>query len=222
MNRIAPQKRRGRPRMHKTCTVAGCDRPHVAFGRCMIHYIRHRRTGDVQADIPVAPRQRNKGKTCSVEGCERSADSRGWCTLHYTRWRIHGDLLHKRQTPPILHGKQSGYNRGCRCEECMQANRENHYAWVAKVHSRPIPEHVHGSVNGYGNYGCRCRPCTDAHVAKCKVYRPIWLKRVQSKPPPEHVHGTYNGYNAYGCRCDACRGAAREYHQRRKVAAGIG
>lgn len=30
---------------------------------------------------------------------------------------------------------------------------------------KPIPDHVHGSANGYENYGCRCVPCTQAKVA---------------------------------------------------------
>lgn len=25
----------------------------------------------------------------------------------------------------------------------------------------------HGTANGYGNYGCRCAPCTEAHRIAC-------------------------------------------------------
>lgn len=35
----------------------------------------------------------------------------------------------------------------------------------------PIPDHVHGSVNAYDNYGCRCELCRDAKKAKMKRYR---------------------------------------------------
>lgn len=39
------------------CTVEGCGRRHVAQGWCRTHYERWKRTGDVQADVPVRPRK---------------------------------------------------------------------------------------------------------------------------------------------------------------------
>lgn len=63
-----------------------------------------------------------------------------------------------------------------------------------------IPEHVHGTVNGYSNHQCRCEECRAAwaaEVARTKDQR-------ASRPIPEHVHGTENGYGNYKCRCDEC------------------
>lgn len=37
--------------------------------------------------------------------------------------------------------------------------------------SDPIPDHVHGTVNGYDNYGCRCEPCRLVKKQKMKRYR---------------------------------------------------
>lgn len=31
--------------------------------------------------------------------------------------------------------------------------------WRKRARSRPIPDHVHGTLNGYSNYACRCEFC---------------------------------------------------------------
>lgn len=46
-----------RSRPPRTCEVDGCGRKHVANGLCRTHRERLERTGDVQAHIPVRPRQ---------------------------------------------------------------------------------------------------------------------------------------------------------------------
>lgn len=56
----------------------------VARGWCSGHYDRWRRTGDVQADVPL-PERRPRG-TCA---CGRPAYARGWCEAHYRR-HLHG------------------------------------------------------------------------------------------------------------------------------------
>lgn len=35
----------------------------------------------------------------------------------------------------------------------------------------PVPDRVHGTVNGYDNYRCRCEPCRAAKKAKMDRYR---------------------------------------------------
>ena len=41
-------------------------------------------------------------------------------------------------------------------------NTCNAFEWVGQP---LIQEHVHGTVNGYGNYKCRCDECTRAWSA---------------------------------------------------------
>lgn len=61
---------------------------------CRAHYERWRKTGDVNASVPVRDRayRRPVGAQCAVEGCEKLARSREWCGMHYLRWKKHGDL----------------------------------------------------------------------------------------------------------------------------------
>lgn len=46
-----------RSRPKRVCEVDGCGRKHVSDGLCRTHYERRKRTGDVQAHIPVRPRK---------------------------------------------------------------------------------------------------------------------------------------------------------------------
>jgi hypothetical protein len=68
----------------RTCSVEGCERPHLARGWCSLHYQRWQSTGDVQ--VPVR-------RMCSVEGCDRPYKARGWCRTHYARWLAGTDVL---------------------------------------------------------------------------------------------------------------------------------
>lgn len=75
----------------------------------------------------------------------------------------------------------------------------------------------HGTTNGYGNLGCRCERCQEAHAAEVQRAK----ERRAASPIPEHVHGTANGYGNYRCRCDACTEAwsidTQHRAQRRKI-----
>lgn len=46
-----------RSRPPRVCEIDGCGRKHVTNGWCRTHLERYKRTGDVQADIPVRPRR---------------------------------------------------------------------------------------------------------------------------------------------------------------------
>lgn len=69
------------------------------------------------------------------------------------------------------HGTKSSYNAGCRCDDCRIANRASIVAWQQAIRAKPVPGHVHGSLNGYTNYGCRCEPCADAVREYHAAYR---------------------------------------------------
>lgn len=69
-----------------TCSVPHCRRGAICRGWCKAHYSRWRKTGDVQADKPLAPRDTQD--TCNGPGCSRWARTRGLCRPHYMQqWR---------------------------------------------------------------------------------------------------------------------------------------
>lgn len=68
---------------------------------------------------------------------------------------------------PITHGGSgAGYVRGCRCEECTEANRvrclRRREERLALILANPELA-THGKYTTYVNWGCRCDPCREAH-----------------------------------------------------------
>lgn len=58
------------------------------------------------------------------------------------------------------HGSNAGYNRGCRCEPCVEARK----AYRAERKANPVgrvEKADHGTIAKY-THGCRCQPCRDA------------------------------------------------------------
>lgn len=60
----------------------------------------------------------------------------------------------------VKHGTHARYRKGCRCDECREANRKYHLKerWKRRckiVLGEPVP---HG-LSGYINHGCRCDVC---------------------------------------------------------------
>lgn len=76
-------------------------------------------------------------------------------------------------------------------------------------------DHRHGTTNGYGNLGCRCPECTEAHRITHLKYthrtgrnlpREEYNKKLRENPPP---HGTTSRYsNPWRCRCKLCKFAS--------------
>lgn len=71
----------------------------------------------------------------------------------------------------VVHGRLWTYQgRRCRCEDCTAENRRVCAAQQASRERRtrenggiaPVAAH---NVRTYRNWGCRCRPCTDANAA---------------------------------------------------------
>lgn len=66
---------------------------------------------------------------------------------------------------PVVHGSTYLYRKGCRCDECRQANWATQKKWRDKVRGGPVPDSVHGTYNGYQIYFCHCDKCVAAKRA---------------------------------------------------------
>jgi hypothetical protein len=66
------------------------------------------------------------------------------------------------------HGRIVVYRRGCRCQQCRNANTQAQR--TANAHRKANPAAAdragHGKSTTYNNYGCRCPACKDAQVVK--------------------------------------------------------
>jgi len=97
------------------------------------------------------------------------------------------------------HGTESCYVHGCRLDECRKA------ANAATMRRRKrrqtdIPDAVHGTNNGYKNYGCRCGDCREANRKSMAEYRNSdtgrahydggvqWAVRRNDVDPPAYHH----------------------------------
>jgi hypothetical protein len=60
-----------------------------------------------------------------------------------------------------VHGVKA-YRKGSRDPECVAANYRQQRAWREQKRSKPVPSHVHGTLNGYQIYGCTCPKCSAA------------------------------------------------------------
>jgi hypothetical protein len=76
-----------------TCTVNTCNEPILCRRWCSGHYNRWKKTGDVQANRPLARRApRNPGARCIVPACVNGNTRQGLCGTHAYRLRVHGDV----------------------------------------------------------------------------------------------------------------------------------
>lgn len=86
-------------------------------------------------------------------------------SLLHPHHRTESDNLHfmsKEHLPTAPIGAEGWVLYSCRCDECRKA----YYALGETPRERrrngPTPPKVHGTWNGYSNYGCRCQACLDA------------------------------------------------------------
>ena len=73
--------------------------------------------------------------------------------------------------PDTRRHNRSTYNEGCRCERCKSAAASyQRQRRQANAGGGLVPEHAHGSANGYTYWGCRCIACGDAYGAKMREF----------------------------------------------------
>lgn len=84
------------------------------------------------------------------------------------------------------HGTVGQYRKGCRCERCRDAKKQDRAAYQARREAReksglpaqigrpavPMSQRPHGSYVTYCK-GCRCQPCTTANTEYGKQRREI-------------------------------------------------
>lgn len=105
------------------------------------------------------------------------------------------------------HGTIQRYRRGCRCDDCREANAAYSREWRKKnpkiVDNRPKAK-KHG-LTRYRKHGCRCTVCTGANRVAVR-------ENIGAKARSKAKHGTRSRYVG-GCRCKKCSTANKEYQQ---------
>lgn len=81
----------------------------------------------------------------------------------------------RRGRPPVDHGHghPATYQKGCRCDDCREANR-NRCAEDRKARTgdpAAADRAGHGKASTYRNYNCRCSKCSKANTANVNAYR---------------------------------------------------
>lgn len=63
---------------------------------------------------------------------------------------------------------RSGYNRGCRCGVCVEANRAHQRELRQRYKGLEPPSH--GTNYAYVAYSCRCEFCRSANTLRSREY----------------------------------------------------
>jgi DNA-binding CsgD family transcriptional regulator len=66
----------------------------------------------------------------------------------------------------VEHGTFLSYQRGCNCEKCRAANTATARKHRENRKLKEMPKEIHGTSNGYQNWGCLCDPCKAAGALK--------------------------------------------------------
>lgn len=158
----------------KTCSVEGCNKPHLARGYCNQHYWRWRVYRD-----PTKKRYSTPAEPilCSVPKCDRVIDSRGLCSMHYQRFRKRGT------TEPNTLARAKGQSLAERvAEHTPRLPEDQCWPWTGNL------------KNGYGYFSFR-RKWTAAHRAAFFVqngHLPIVVRHMCDNPAcvnPAHLTG---------------------------------
>jgi hypothetical protein len=105
-------------------------------------------------------------RKCRCDACKE-------CARRYyreRRWR----LGISKPRPEVQHGSRTMWERGCRCQICMDAHRDR---CTKRNRKRGAPRRVakHGSLSMYNHYHCRCDECVQEHRGYQKLRRLMGL-----------------------------------------------
>jgi hypothetical protein len=121
----------------------------------------------------------------ATEGAVAAAKEAGVSVRTMQRWAGQEGIQSGYRTPVSAEcPSAAAYNRGCRCEGCVDANRiagrQAKDRRIARAHhGAEVP---HG-VSGYSNWDCRCVTCSTAWATYLRKRRATRAK-VQRPPEP--------------------------------------
>jgi hypothetical protein len=139
----------------------------------------NRRKGVRAARSFSADERAHACEIAASDGAAAAADQTGVARNTIYEWCREAGVTPYRR-PPADHGTRARYVRGCRCESCTTANRENTYAFIRQQTERAQRGEIdipHGEVRGYRYYGCRCERCTTANTVECQPYTKAYRER---------------------------------------------
>lgn len=90
----------------------------------------------------------------------------GVSTMTVSRWRKAAGLPCSRSIPRFRHGRESGYNSGCRCTPCTEAHRlrgineRQRRRELTAANGGVAPTDKHGAATRE-NWGCNCAVCIE-------------------------------------------------------------
>lgn len=72
----------------RTCSIPGCDKPHLSRGWCSAHWTRWKRHGD---PLGGGTARQPMPDHCTAEGCPNPPHARGMCATHWRRDKAERD-----------------------------------------------------------------------------------------------------------------------------------
>jgi hypothetical protein len=100
------------------------------------------------------------------EGAEAARLAVGVSKRTVQRWASDAGLKYEYVAPLLPCPSMASYARGCRCDGCVEANREHQkevkarrVAYGKKHGKKKTGEPIPHGVSGYSNWDCRCGTC---------------------------------------------------------------
>lgn len=129
-----------------------------------------------QACLPVPPTTPEQQHAAALYAASRSHDAADCRQLLDALGLLGIERIKPQRGRPRKtydHGQAGMYARGCRCQECKDANarRCRQQRQDRAANPAAADRAGHGKASTYNNYGCRCEKCTRANAARSLAYK---------------------------------------------------